>query len=78
MSIKPEVTLPWAGKPQITANYSKNTSDVASKIQARSAVRPDFWPRGLQQEEKAKASAVMILLLSTNLAWCGTNVRAEY
>lgn len=78
MPLKPEVTLTWAEKPQITANYSKNTSDVASKIQAWSVVRPDFWLRSLQQEEKAKASAVMILLLSTNLARCGTNVHAEY
>lgn len=35
-----------------------------------------FW-RSLQQEEMTKGSAVMILLLSTNLAWCATDVRAE-
>lgn len=35
-----------------------------------------FW-RSLQQEEMRKGSAVMILLLPTNLAWYATDVRAE-
>lgn len=35
-----------------------------------------FW-RSLQHEEMREGSAVMILLLPTNLAWYVTDVRAE-